>query len=124
MPNIDPHSYPGPLEDLEKKQNQSGEPDKGRKIAIVVALGILVVSGLIMFLVASGEKIDIEEIFEEGGIFSIIPFWFIIFIPMIFKKKKQNTDPAKQENQAKTAIAIVAAVAVAIMAAVIFLINN
>lgn len=120
MPEIDPHKYPGPLEELEKQQNQGGS-DKSKKIAIAAALGLLVVGGLVMFLLASGEKIDIEELVEEGGIFSVVPFWFIIFIPFIFKKKKKTTN---ENNQVKITISIIAAITVAITAAIIILINN
>ncbi len=92
MPKIDPHNYPGPLEDLEKKQAQQKTPknNAGVKVGVVFALIGLFVAGLTSYIIYTGETHIIEELIEEGGILTFIPFWLIIFIPFMFGKKKKK----------------------------------
>ena len=92
MAKIDPHRYPGPLEELEKNQGVYKKDNTRVKIAIIAGLIALAVGGLVTYLVYSGEDIEslIEDLVEEGGVFSLIPFWLIIFIPFMFAKKKKK----------------------------------
>ena len=68
MAKIDPHNYPGPIEEIEKHQGVYKGDVKRNKVAVVAALLILGIGALVAFLVYTGEDIGelIEDLIEEG----------------------------------------------------------
>jgi len=90
---IDPHTYPGPLEELEKhKQNTSNKPGNQRKATIfVIAMSVmLMVGALVAYLVYSegGFEGAIDE--DPTAFIPFIPVWIAIFVPFMVAKKNKK----------------------------------
>lgn len=119
---IDPHSYPGPLEDVEKKNRlrKAGNASAAKNnIATVVVLFFVIGLGLFIYLASRYE--GLFEDFSDWGFVSAIPFWLIIAIPIVANKKKNKKDVRTQVM----AIAIMIAVMFAAFAGVaVFLLSN
>ncbi len=92
---IDPHKYPGSLEELEKrnrlKGNNNGKDNSRTKIIIFIGLALLIAGGLIAGYFAYKEGSIDKDFFDNPENFvSFIPFWIAIFIPLIITKKKKS----------------------------------
>lgn len=101
---IDPHNYPGPLEELERENRlkgvKEGNDNSRSKIMIIIALSLLVCGGLIAALFAYKEgAIDNDFIENPEGLVSFVPFWIAIFIPFIFVKKKKSENKISNERR-------------------------
>jgi len=119
MTKIDPHKYPGPLEELEKHQGKSSGSQKSVKIGLIAAIIGLIFAGLAAFIISS--DIGFDEFIEEGGAaIAVFPFWLFIFIPLFFSKKKSKTS----QNKTQISIALVAGLLIIGVAVMIFFINK
>lgn len=96
-PEIDPHKYAGPLEDLEKKKKP--QQNNNGRIVIIIALVLLALGGVIAFYVYS-------TVGEDGGgngdsAMPAIPFiliWVAVFVP-IFAVKTKKKGPLSAEKK-------------------------
>lgn len=116
---IDPHKYPGPLEDLEKKQipnkSNEGATEPNKLVGIIVALFVLGLGALFYILFITNA--DLGDI-EEWGFISAIPFWLIFIIPFFGKKKDIKKDA---RTQAMKIILIVSIISIFIAGLGVFL---
>jgi len=95
-------------ENQHKQSMEPVKPDNNRnRITIIVSIALLVVgaaAGIIFYLIRK-ESISTGEFKDSArSFFPFIPIWIAIFIPSIFRKKKQNANEKQKRAMIITAI--------------------
>jgi len=120
---IDPHNYPGPLEELEKESKLKGQqPKQNRTLLIVIIAIVLLVlgAGIAVYFAFQEGSIDGDIIEDPESFFPFIPIWIAIFIPLIAAKK--NKKGVKIPNEKRVLIVLLALGAASAIAFTIFLV--
>lgn len=120
---IDPHKYPGPLEELEKESRLNGQkPEQNKTITIVVIAIVLLIlgAGIAVYFAFQEGSIDRDIVEDPESFFPFIPIWIAVFIPLIAAKKKKKG--VKIQNEKRVLIVLLALGAASAIAFTIFLV--